>query len=59
MDFREDLVAQRNRTRIILKKLGGIRGPIPLLLMNEPMQTNVDPIIERQREIFLKALEKP
>jgi len=27
--------------------------------MNEPMQTNVDPIIERQREIFFNALEKP
>jgi hypothetical protein len=26
--------------------------------MNEPMQTNVDPEIERQREIFLMALEK-
>ena len=27
--------------------------------MNEPMSANVDPIIERQREIFLKALEQP
>jgi tetratricopeptide (TPR) repeat protein/tRNA A-37 threonylcarbamoyl transferase component Bud32 len=27
--------------------------------MNEPMSSNVDPLIERQREIFLKALEQP
>src|SRR5262245_10996141 len=27
--------------------------------MNDPMSNDIDPIIERQREIFFKALEQP